>query len=282
MDRSVPQLKKSSPSKKKSFAFSRGQADVSVQQPVKGFGAFGQFSQVSVFQGLGECVEQAPDVSTLKGIMTGLSPFMKHFGDQTVGAHADIGRPDDEVVSFGVGDLGFFVGGDAFVLIVPFGEQETDGAADELGKVSDDEPGVFAGEFDLTTEAEVVANEHTGTGNDTCGELLVVAVPKTKNPAIIITGFLGVDFHESKVPHSIVGQAVGLGADAQTGGFEGFLDRGDELVMRDGTPGWGWIGRRNVADFLQVDVVSATVKDEVWGSTLDLNGGLGCEICNHD
>ena len=255
---------------------------MSVQKAMEGFGAFGQFGEVSVFQGLGERVEQAPDVTTLKGIMTGLSPFMKHFRDQTVGAHADIGRPDDEVVGFGVGDLGFFVGGDAFVLIVPFCEQETDGAADELGEVADDEPGVFAGEFDLTTEGEVVANEHTGAGNNSCGELFVVAVPKSKNPAIVVTGFLGVDFHESKIPHSIVGQAVGLGADAQTGGFEGFLDRGDELVMRDGTPGWGWIGRRNVADFLQIDVMSAAVKDEVRSSTLDLDGGLGGEICNHD
>ncbi len=169
--------------------------------------------------------------------MTGLSPFMKHFGDQTVGAHVDIGRTDDQVVGIGVGDLGFFIGGDAFVLIVPFREQETDGATDELGKVSDDEPGVFAGEFDLTTEAEIIADEHTGTGNDTCGELLVVAVPKSKNPAIVITGFLGVNLHQTKIPHSIVCQAMGLGADAQTGGFEGFLDSGDELVVRDGTPG---------------------------------------------
>lgn len=108
-----------------------------------------------------------------------------------------------------------------------------------------------------------------------------MAVPKSKDPAIVVAGFLGVDFHESKIPHSIVGQAVGLGADAQTGGFEGFLDRGDELVMGDGTPGGGWIGRRNFADFLQIDVMSAAVKDEVRCSTLDLDGGLRCEICNH-
>jgi hypothetical protein len=206
---------------------------------------------------------------------------MKDFRDQTVGAHADIGRPDDEVVSIGVSDLGFFVGGDAFVLIVPFCEQETDGATDELGEVADDEPGVFAGEFDLTTEAEVITNEHTGTGDDTCGELLVVAVPKSKNPAIIITGFLGVDFHESKIPHAVVGHTVGLGADAQTSGFEGFLNRGDELVMRDWTPGGGWIRGRDFADFLQIDVMSAAVKDEVRGSTLEGDGGLRCEICNH-
>lgn len=225
------------PFKEEELRFSRGQADVSVQKTVEGFGALGQFGEVSVFEGLGERVEQAPDVTTLKDIMTGLTPFMEDFRDQTVGAHADIGCTDDEVVGFGVGDLGLFVGGDAFVLIVPFGEQETDGVADELGEVADDEPGVFAGEFDLTTEGEVVANEHTGSCNDTCGELLVVAVPKSKNPAIIVTGFLGVDFHQSKIPHSIVCQAVGLGADAKTGGFQGILNRGDELVMRDGTPG---------------------------------------------
>lgn len=204
---------------------------------MEGFGAFGQFGEVSVFKGFRERVEQAPDVTILKDLMTGLSPFMKHFRDQTVGAHVDIGRTDDEVVGIGVGDLGFFVGGDAFVLIVPFCEQETNGAADELREVADDEPGVFAGEFDLTAEGEIIANEHTGTGNDPCGELLVVAVPKSKNPAIIITGFLGVNLHQTKIPHSIMCEAVGLGADAQTGGFEGFLDSGDELVVRDGTPG---------------------------------------------
>lgn len=213
--------------------------------------------------------------------MTGLSPFMKHFGDQTVGAHVHIGGTDDEVVGIGVGDLGFFVGGDAFVLIVPFREQETDGATDELGEVTNDEPCVFAGEFDLTTEGEIIANEHTGTGNDTCGELLVMAVPKSKNPAIIITGFPGVNLHQTKIPHSIMCQAVGLGADAQMGGFEGFLDGGDELVVRDGTPGGGWIWSWNFANFLQIDVMSAAMKGEVRCSALDGNGGLGCEICNH-
>jgi len=58
---------------------------------MEGFGAFGQFGEVSVFQGLGERVEQAPDVTTLKGIMTGLAPFMKHFLDQTVGAQVLLG-----------------------------------------------------------------------------------------------------------------------------------------------------------------------------------------------
>ncbi len=93
---------------------------MSVQQPMERFGAFGEFGEIAVLERFGERVEQAPHVAFLEGVMPWLSPFMKHFGDQTVGAHVHIGRTNDEVVGIGVGDLGFFVGGDAFVLIVPF------------------------------------------------------------------------------------------------------------------------------------------------------------------
>jgi hypothetical protein len=75
---------------------------VSVQKAVESFGAFGQFGQVSVLQGLRERVEKAPDVTPLKYLMTRLSPFMKHFRDQPVGAHIHIGRTDDEGVGIGV------------------------------------------------------------------------------------------------------------------------------------------------------------------------------------
>ena len=109
-----------------------------------------------------------------------------------------------------------------------------------------------------------------------------MAVPETQNPAIIIAGFLSVDFHEAEVAHAVVGQAVSLGADAQTGGFEGFLNGVDELVVRDGTPGGGWSRGGNLTNLLQIDVMSAAVEDEVRSSTWDLDGGLGCEICNHD
>ena len=77
---------------------------------------------------------------------------MQHGWDETVAAHADIRGADDEVMGFNVGDLGFFVGSDAFVLIMPFGEQESDGATDQLRQVSHDESGVFAREFDLAGE----------------------------------------------------------------------------------------------------------------------------------
>ena len=76
--RRVPSVQQSS--------FVRGQANVSVPRIEKGFGAFGQFGEVSVFQGLGERVEQAPDATGLKAITTRFSPFLRLLHHQTVGA----------------------------------------------------------------------------------------------------------------------------------------------------------------------------------------------------
>ncbi len=175
-----------------------------IEQPVKGFGAFGEFSEVAVLQRFRESVEQAPDVALLKGIVPGFAPFMKHRGDQTVGTHSDIRGPDDEVMGFNVCDLSFFVGGDAFVLIMPFGQEKADGATDQLGQVADDEPGVFTCEFDLATEAQIVANENTGTSDNASRKGLVVAVSETEHPAIVIAGLLCVDLHQSKVALAFV------------------------------------------------------------------------------
>ena len=91
-----------------------------IQQPVKGFGALGEFGEIAFLQRFGECVEQTPDVTTLKGVMPWFAPLMQDGWDESVGTDTNIRGANDEVVSFDVGDLGFFVGGDALVLIMPF------------------------------------------------------------------------------------------------------------------------------------------------------------------
>ena len=123
-----------------------------VEQAMQCLGTFRQLREVAFLQGLGERVEQTPHVPPLKGIMTRLAPFMQHGWDETVAAHADIRGTNDQIMSFDVSDLFFFVGCDAFVLIMPFGEQESDRAAYQLRQIPHDEPGVFAREFDLTGE----------------------------------------------------------------------------------------------------------------------------------
>lgn len=164
---------------------------------------------------------------------------------------------------------------------MPFREQETNTPTHKLRQVSENEAGVLSRELDLTTEGEVVANEHAGAGNDTCWELLVVAVTQTEDPAIVVTGFLRVNLHQTKIPHAIVRQAVGLGADAKKGGFEGLLDRGDEFVMRDRAPGLSGLGSGNLADVFQIHMASAAVKDEVGCAALNNDWGRGGCISDH-
>ena len=192
---------------------------------------------------------------------------------RTGGADADIGGADDEVMGFDVGDVRFFVGSDAFVLIMPFGEQESDGATHQLRQVADDEPGVLAGEFDLAAEAQIVANEHAGPGDDAGGERFVVAVTEAEHPAVVVAGFLGMDFHEAEVALALVGQRVCLRADAQVGGGQGALHGGDELMMRNRAPTVGvtWCG--NGADFVEVHMRGSAMQGEVGAAAWRDDGG---------
>jgi hypothetical protein len=255
---------------------------VRIEQPVKGFGAFRQLGEVAVLQRFGERVEQAPDVALLEGVVPRFAPFVKHGRDQSIGANADISGPDDEVMGFDVGDGRLFVGGDAFVLIVPFGKQKADGTADQLRQVADNETGVFASEFDLTTEGEIVANEHTGPGDDARGECFVVAVSQTEHPAIVIAGGLGVDFHEAKVALAFMGQRMGLVADPQVGGGQGSLHGCDQLMVRNGAPALSGPGCVNGADFVEVHMGGSAVKGEVGAASWrEDDDRLRFELCNH-
>jgi hypothetical protein len=213
--------------------------------------------------------------------MAGLAPLVQNGRNEAVGADADIRGPDDKVMGFDVSDLGFFVGSDAFVLIMPFGEQEADGSAHQLWQVADDEPGVFAGELDLATEAQIVAHEHTGPGDDAGGEGLVVGVSKSEHPAVVIAGFLGVNFHQAEVAQALMRQRMCLGADAQVGGGQRLLNRADELVMRNRAPTVGvtWCG--DSADFVEVHMRGSAMQGEVGAAALD-EPGLRFEVGNHD
>ena len=205
---------------------------------------------------------------------------MKHVRDQTIGAHTDIGSADDEVMRFNVGDLCFFVGGDAFVLIVPFCEQEANGTTDQLWQVTIDEPGVFASEFDLATEAQIVTNEDTGSRDNSSWEFFIMAVSKPKNPAIIVAGFLGVDFHQTKIALAFMAEAVCLSTDGEVGGLEGVLNLADELMMRDWAPAICGAWCPDFTHFIQLHVLSAAVENEV-GCFACGDDRMRIEVCNH-
>ena len=107
-----------------------------------------------------------------------------------------------------------------------------------------------------------------------------MAVSETQNPCIVFAGFLAVDFHQTKVALAFMGKRVCLGADGEPGGFEGFLDRVDELEMRDRAPAFSGGRRFDFADFIKVHMGGSAVKNEV-GSPAGGDNGNGIEVGNH-
>ena len=252
-----------------------------IEQAMQRLRAFRQLRQIAFLQRFSERVEQAPHVSSFKGIMPWLAPLMQHGWDETVAAHADIRGADDQVMGFDVGDYRLLVGSDAFVLIMPFREQESDGTADKLRQIAHDEPCVFAREFDLATEAQIVTNEDACPGDDAGGERLVMAVTQPEHPAVVVAGFLGMDFHETKISLALVRQRMSLGADAQVGGGQRALHGADEFRMRDGAPALRVARSGNGSDFVEFDMRGTAVQHEVRAAALD-ELRLGIEIGNHD
>lgn len=66
-----------------------------VEQSMEGFRALRQFIQVPFLQGLGERVEQAPNVPLVKGIMPRFPPFMRDRRNEPVRAHAHVTGTND-------------------------------------------------------------------------------------------------------------------------------------------------------------------------------------------
>ena len=129
-----------------------GEPDVVVEQAVEGFRAAGEFDQVAL-QRFSERIEQAPDVAGFELCMAWLTPFMKDQWDMPVGADTDIESTNHEIVGRAVVEIGEFVVGDAAVLMVPAVHEPANRALNQTGQVTQDEPRVLAGEFDLTAEA---------------------------------------------------------------------------------------------------------------------------------
>ena len=168
--------------------------------------------------------------------MARFTPFMEHRSDEPIAAHPDITGADDQVMGFSLVDPEALVGRDAIILVVPFGEQQADGAFRELRQVAIDEPRVLASELDLTTEGEIVADEHGSTSDDPSRKRLVVGISEPQHPAIVLTGLLSVDFHEAEVASAVVSERVRLRADGQLRGGECALDGLNELMMWDRLP----------------------------------------------
>ena len=119
-----------------------------VEQAVESFRAAGEFGEVAL-QRFGERIEEAPDVPGLEVLMTWHTPFMQHQRDVAIWADTDIQGTNHEIVGRAVVEIGEFVVGDATVLMVPALHQSSHSTLNEAGQITQDEPRVLAGEFDL-------------------------------------------------------------------------------------------------------------------------------------
>ena len=99
-----------------------------------------------------------------------------------------------------------------------------------------------------------------------------MTVTEPQNPAIVFTGFLGVNFHQTEVALTIMTQRMGLGANAQVGGAQGLLDGRDELMMWDGTPALRVAGRGDFPDFIEFNMGGTAMKEEIGGPSGGDNG----------
>lgn len=134
--------------------------------------------------------------------------------------------------------------------MMPALHEFADCALDELREIPVDEPRVFAGNFHLTTEAEIVAYENAGPCSDASREGLVMRIAQAEHPAIIGIGLFSLHFDQAEVAAAIVRQGMCLIADDKPTGFERVFDLGDEINVWDRRPGGCCAWSRNVDDLI--------------------------------
>lgn len=88
------------------------------------------------------------------------------------------------------------------------------------------------------------------------------------------------DFHQTKVPASIVAEAMSDSANGELGLGEGVLDFVDEVEVGNRLPGLGRSRGFDPFDFIEAGFTTATMQDEIAlgsfeGCFLLVHGGMG-------
>lgn len=233
------------------------------------FRAFRQVGEVSFLQGFCEGVEQAPDVPGTEFLVPWLPPFSEHGWNQSVGTHANVRRPDDQVVRCGVVQAFFLVNANPPVLVMPLLQQLAHGSAHQLGQIPDNKASMFPRQLHLTGEREIVADKNRCAGSNSGRECFVVTVAQAQHPAVIVAAcFPALDFHQAEIPGAIVRQAVGIRRNREIVCRERLFDTVNQLQVRNGSPCCGGARRGNGFHVLAFYKVGPAMEDEIWMFTL--------------
>ena len=229
---------------------------------MQGLGPARQFDEVSL-QSLGEGIEETPDVARLEIGVSRFAPVLEDLRNMPVGTDANVTSPDDEVMGGAVVNVVELVACQTGILMMPSLHELADSGLDQPGQIPGDKPRMFPGEFDLSTEGKVIADENLCASCYSGGECLVVRVPQPQHPAVILIGFATLDFHEAEVSGIVVAKAVGLSANDEPVELQRLLDLSDELDVRDRRPGVGGPGCRDIDDLFAFRRPSSAMKQEV-------------------
>ena len=124
---------------------------------MKSFCALRQLIEVSLFERLGERVEQRPDVPRLECVMWRFSPFMKHRRNEPVEAHANIAGANEEIMCLGIFDFSRLGCADAFILVVPLVYKKAGRPFHQLRQITIDEASVLSSEYDPFRKRQIGA-----------------------------------------------------------------------------------------------------------------------------
>jgi hypothetical protein len=135
---------------------------------------------------------------------------------------------NDEIMSLGILDTGFFVCADPLVLVVPLSEQQADRPFHQLRQITIDEASVLPGELDLASKRQIIAYEDLQARDDASREWFVVWIPQAHHPAIIVARLSTGDLHETEVAMTVLRETMRLRANLQICGCQCILHRLNE------------------------------------------------------
>ena len=182
----------------------------SVEEPVQGFSAPASCMRIHPLVNLSHCVEQAPRRPWQELTVTGFTPFAEHIWNLGCGDRTSIQCPDHNVVRSLVSDQ-CFVAENPMVKAFEFIPKQPHGSCCQMTQITLGKAFVFPCEFDFSAEAKVVANKDGHPSHYASGEGLIVTVPESEHPSVVVFDFATLDFHQPKVAVAIMTQAVCLG-----------------------------------------------------------------------
>lgn len=239
-----------------------GDADEAVHERVERLRARRQQRQVSL-QGFSEAVEERPDGALPEHVMRGLTPFLDDLGQDRDWAHTDIDRTHHEIMSIAVVDSVAAVALDTLFLMLPFVLELPDGPLREHGQIAPDEAGVLTRQLHFPMEAEIIAHEHLGAGDQPGGEAFVVTIAQAEHEGVVVVAAPGFDLDQAEVTVAAVTEGVRLVDDFEVRSPERTLHLFDQAQVRDGRPRGGGDGRGNGFDGGALHGSATAMKDEI-------------------